>query len=131
MKMDSKQLVPMLCAVLVALALLAGLLYGLYRLVLGLMAPGVVAVWALLVTALLPAASRVCYRLGQLEAKGQIAGLHTGLMAAISAGKDIGNVKVNIVRELRQPDVVQPINLPIVDVRPRQLPSGDNAKIYM
>jgi len=112
----------------VALAMLLGICYGLHRLILKL-SPGLVAGWALLATALLPLVGWGGWKLGQLEARGTLAGLQAGLMAAIGAGKEIADVKVRAAHQMRQPDLIHQVTLPVVDVRPRELPAGERVEL--
>ena len=80
----------------------------------------VLAVWALLATALIPIVAAIAHKVGHLESKGKIAGLDLGLAAAINAGRAIADVKVGATRALRQPEPQAPVQLPkIIEVRPQ------------
>ena len=105
--------------VVLLVLVLAGMGYGVYRLVMKL-TPSVLAVWALVATGGLPLAAWAGWRLGQLEARGQLEGLKMGLTTAVQAGRDVADVKVTAVRAMRQTETVRPVELPRVEVLPRR-----------
>ena len=105
--------------VVLLVLVLAGMGYGVYRLVMKL-TPSVLAVWALVATGGLPLAAWAGWRLGQLEARGQLEGLKMGLTTAVQAGRDVADVKVTAVRAMRQTETVRPVALPQVEILSRK-----------
>jgi len=107
--------------ILVFIALLfAGLLYGLYRVVVQL-SPKVLAVWALVATLLAPVIGLLCYKIGHLHARGVLAGLAMGLGTAMKTAGEVvkvasatSEVKINTARGVSaaQAQVREPLPAP-------------------
>ena len=105
--------------VVLLVLVLAGMGYGVYRLVMKL-TPSVLAGWARVARGGLPRGAGGGWRLGLLEARGQLEGLKMGLTTAVQAGRDVADVKVTAVRAMRQTETVRPVELPRVEVLPRR-----------
>jgi len=105
---------------IVGLALLAGIVYGLWRAFLEI-PPGALAAVALGAVVLLPVALAVGWKLGHLEARGVLAGLGLGVNSVVGAAADVADVRLGTVRTIREMGAPQvpPAVLPrMIDVTP-------------
>ena len=132
--MDWNKLALLGCVIIIVLAMLGGLAYAAWRGI-SQMSRGALIAWALIATALLPlvglagySAAKLGYRLGKTESEGIVKGIGLGTGPVVKVAEQVANVKVDTTRRLRQPEPVQTIEvqLPVVDVVPRRLPSGQN-----
>ena len=123
--MDLKRLGTLACVAIVLLAMLAGLCYGFWYLAVQ-VEHGILAAWALAMTVAVPLAGLAGYKLGGTEARGVLAGIGLGTGPVVDTAQKVADVRVSTARRLRQPEPVQTVEvqLPIVDVTPRRLPSG-------
>lgn len=118
------------CTALVILAILAGAAWGLWRLVAS-VEHGILAAWALLATAMIPACGYACYRLGQTESRGVVNGIAAGVGAVSRTANDIAQVKIHTAHAIRSPGQLYPAALPeqvVIDIEPE--PAG-HGPIYV
>lgn len=114
----------MACVIIVGLAIVAGLSYGLWRAVVKI-EHGILAAWALAAMALIPLAAYTGYRLGGTEARGLIAGIIQGTGPVVQTAEKIANVKVSTARAMKQEPMI--VELPrMIDVTPKRLPDGND-----
>ena len=117
----AKKLIAATCVVIVALAMIAGVGYGIWRLML-LVPPNAARAWALAATVLLPVVAWGGHRLGNLEARGKIQGLDLGIKAVVGAANKVADVKVSTARAMRRPEPAGPplVTLPEAEIVPRR-----------
>jgi len=119
-----QRLAMLACTVIVILAILAGLSYGLWRLVVKI-APGILAAWALLATAALPLGFWAGMRWGDKGARGTLDGLTLGIGTAVETAQKVADVKVQTARAIRAPMPEPRAVLPrVIDITPRQSNGG-------
>lgn len=84
-----------------SVVLVGGIFYGLWRIFASL-PHGQLAVWAMVVTLLLPAVGFGGYHLGKRAAEEHVAGLQTGVQATVEAAKQVTDIKVGAAQQLRR-----------------------------
>jgi len=107
---ESKDLSKELLAVVGGIVLVGAILYGLWRIFTGL-PHGQLAIWAMVVTLLLPAVGFGGYRLGKRAAEEHVAGLQTGVQATVEAARQVTDIKVNAAQQLRRPKPQGSVNV--------------------
>jgi len=121
----AKRLVAATCVVIVALAMIAGVGYGIWRLML-LVPPNAARAWALAATVLLPVSVFVTWRLALRYAAGLVHGIDTGISKVAKAGAEAANLRVHIHHALKQKPEPPTVVLPEVEIVPRRkLPDGN------
>lgn len=114
----------LVCTAVVILAILAGLSYALWRMVVQ-VEPGILAAWALIATALLPLLFYGGTRWGDKGARGTLDGLALGIGTAVETAQKVADVKVQTARAIRAPMLPPQAVLPdVIDITPRQLNGG-------
>lgn len=108
----AQRLVMIVCTALVLGAILAGAMWGLYRLALANTSHRSATGWALAMTALVPLAGYVCYRLGKVESRGTLNGLAVGVKNVMDAANETANLKVQMTRTVRAPVETVAVELP-------------------
>ena len=112
------------CTVVVILAILAGLSYALWCLVVQ-VEHGILAAWALVMTALLPLVFWAGASWGTRAARGMVEGLHTGVDTVMSAANRTADLKVNVTRAVHpQPLPAMAVLPDVIDITPRQVNGG-------
>lgn len=101
----------MVGVVLVGLALLAGIGYGLWRAML-LLHPGIVAAWALLATISLPIAMWGAWYFGHTEVRGWLAGADKMIDRAFGTATEALKMRKQateapVVSEIRLPEIIE------------------------
>lgn len=123
--MDLKQLGIKACVVVVLLAMAGGVCYGAWRLV-AQVEPGILAAWALAMTAAVPLAAIAGYKLGGTEARGVLAGIGLGTGPVVQTAEKIATVKASAAHAMK-PQEPWAVDLPhMIDVTPKRLPSSDD-----
>jgi hypothetical protein len=119
----TKNLIGWACVGIVALSILAGLVYAAWRGML-LVPANTARAWAMLATAALPAVGWGAWRLGHLYGRGVVTGIDWGISKVAQAGSNAADLRVHVHREMkRNPDQV--VVLPDVEIVQRAaLPSG-------
>jgi len=121
-------------AIFIGLVVLGGLVYVAWWAI-SQMSRGALIAWALIELVLLPlvgyagyAAAKFSYKLGKVESDGIVKGIGLGTGPVVQTAEKVADVKLGAVRQLRQSEPVQTIEvqLPVVDVVPRRLPSGQD-----
>lgn len=118
----TKNIVGWACVGIVVLAVLAGIIYGLWRIMLQ-VPENTARAWAMVATALLPIVAWVAWKLGHWYAKGIVRGIDWGIGKVAQAGSQAADLRVHIHREMRR-DPQQVAVLPDVIITPRQLEGG-------
>ena len=118
----------MACVIIVVLSIVAGVCYGAYRLALVNVGHKLAVAWAMVATAMVPLAALAGYKLGGTEARGVLAGIGLGTGPVVQTAEKIATVKAGAARALREPDpvIVELPRMRMIDVTPKQLPSGDD-----
>jgi len=102
---------------LVALLIGTGLCYGLWRLVASLPA-GVLAVWALLATALIPLASWAAWYFGHTEVRGWLSGVDKAIDKMMGTATEVATLRGQVRQQ--EPPQLPEVRLPeIIEIRPR------------
>jgi len=115
----------MACVIVVVLAVGAGVCYGAWLLV-AKVEHGVLAAWALGVTAAVPLAAWSGWRLGHMESRGVLAGIGLGTGPVVQTAEKIATVKAGAARAMKAPEPWV-VELPrMVDVTPKRLPGGND-----
>jgi len=125
--MNLKRVGTLACVVVVLLAMLAGACYGGWLLV-AQVEHGILAACVLGLMAAVPLAALAGYKLGGTEARGVLAGIGLGTGPVVQTAGQIATVRASAARAIREPDpvIVELPRMRMIDVTPRQLPSGDD-----
>jgi hypothetical protein len=125
--MDLREIGIKACVVIVLSAIAAGLFYGLWLLV-AQVEHGVLAAWTLASFVLILLAGLGGYKLGTLEARGVLRGIGLGTGPVVQTADKIATVKAGAVQKMKEPDpvIVELPRMRMIDVTPRQLPSGND-----
>ena len=122
--MSKQRLGALLVVGVVGLAMLAGVIWLVWRGML-LVPANTARLWALLATALLPAATWAGWYFGHTEARGRLAGIDAGIDRVMGAATKAAGLQVSAARAMRRPVPDPPVVvLPDVEIVPRQLHSG-------
>jgi hypothetical protein len=118
-----------LLLLLVALALMAGAVWGIWELVSTYVPPGWTRAWALIATVLLPMAFGIGYNLGLTESRGKLRGIDAGIERVTRAAAAAIDLRATSARKMRQaqrepPVVLPPLPGPTIIERP-QIESGE------
>lgn len=109
------------CAIFGLLVAIGGISYGLWWGVAKYVPHGILAIWALLATALIPVSVWAGVRYGQTESRGVVNGLAAGVGAVMGAANQVADVKVSTTRAMRPAAPVYPAALPeqvVIDIEP-------------
>ena len=128
--MNWNKLIAVFCVAIVGLTFGGAVIYGMWW-GLSQIPHNFLAVYALVVTWLLPAvgygayrAAKLGYSLGKKESDGVITGIGLGAGPVVQTAEKVANVKIGTARAMRQPDPALMVELPeVIDVTPR-LQSG-------
>lgn len=117
----------MACVIIVVLVVVTVGFYGLWCMVVKI-EHGLLAALALAAALSAPLAALAGYKLGGTEARGVLAGIGLGTGPVVQTAEKIATVKAGAARALREPDpvIVELPRMRMIDVTPKQLPSGDD-----
>ena len=126
-----QRIIAVACVALVGLALLAGISYGLWRL-LAELGHGTLAALALGAILAVPVTGAACWKLGHLEARGVLGGLALGVNTVTQAAVNVADVRVITIRTIREVQTRPEAMLPkMIDITPRHLSDGEAGEIYL
>ena len=125
--MDLKRVGTWACVVVVLSAMAAGICYGLWWAVVQ-VEHGILAACTLVLMLAVPLAALTGYKLGGTEARGVLQGIGLGTGPVVQTAEKIATVKAGAVQKMKEPDpvIVELPRMRMIDVTPRQLPSGDD-----
>jgi len=115
----SQRLLMFAAAVVGILVTVGGISYGLWWVVAKHVPSSILAIWALLATALIPVSIWGGVRYGQTESRGVVNGLAAGVGAVMKAANDTANLKVTMGRQARGVPEQPPVMPRLLDVTPQ------------